>query len=206
MAKVYDSHHRNDIKLLKTHMYAQQQGTRNSSLGRVIFPTWWHFHPLTRVKQYPVEKVTLPKLLYRGSLNWQGNSVHCHWSSRPTDKGELIKNKNLIKLVLNQQQLKGIHEACKTDFFSHISWSSHMRLIKEQLERKNHGWHWSGWGLFILHILHRPRCPVMSTYWCDIPLVTVTDFTLKCASFWEWAAIAILGWTLGSPRLSSHDA
>lgn len=65
------------------------------------------------MRQYSVEKVWLPKLHYRGPLNWQGNSVHSYWSFLPADKRELIKNKNLIKLVLNLQQLQGIHEMCR---------------------------------------------------------------------------------------------
>ncbi len=89
----------------------------NKGPQTVLWEPWYFLfyeipiHLFTWVKQYPVEKVWLPKLHYRGPLNWQGNSDNGHWSSRPTDKGELIKNKNLIKLVLNQQQLQGIHAA-----------------------------------------------------------------------------------------------
>lgn len=103
---VWQPSHKRCTAAAVMHTCLQKQGTTNSSLGTVIRPTLWNFHPFTWVKQYPVEKVWLPKLHYRGPPNWQGNSVQSHWSSRPTDKGELIKNKNLIKLVLNQQQLQ----------------------------------------------------------------------------------------------------
>lgn len=72
----------------------------------------------TLIKSFSIEDVWLPKLLNRSALNWQGNSSH--WSFQPTDKGELIKNKNLIKPILNQQQLWSVHKSPQRQNSFHI--------------------------------------------------------------------------------------
>lgn len=158
------------------------------------------------MRQYSVEKVWLPKLHYRGPLNWQGNSVHSYWSFLPADKGELIKNKNLIKLVLNLQQLQGIHEMCRHRLPTFHKAVARDSLKNSWIEKK------SEMTLICVRVTHSTRA-ILAVLYCHVKismryilLVTVTHFTLKCASFLEWAAIALLWWSPGSARLSSHDA
>lgn len=168
-------------------------------------------HPFTWVKQYPVEKVWLPKLHYRGSLNWQGNSVHSHWSSQPTDKGELIKNKNLIKPVLNQQQLQGIRAACKDRFSFHtfhkaVTWDS---LKNSWTEKKSvadidqrEGYTFYTYSTASVAPSRQNIDEIYPISDCDTLYFEVCIF----AFFLEGAAIASLWWSPGSPRLSSLDA